>query len=117
MAPLRLDLTHPSEGEPAVKPPVFEHGMEAIDPNYRPPVKPVQFAQPSPVANPPATLPSPNELPPPGSAALGPLPVDATLPPPGTRRVRLFPRSDSRMQAQWLVDPTGTDYVGVFSSG
>ncbi|MCE9548124.1 MAG: organic solvent tolerance protein OstA, partial [Planctomycetia bacterium] len=38
-------------------------------------------------------------------------------PPPGTRRLRAFPRSDVRVQAEWFPDTASNEWVAVISGG
>ena len=75
-------------GEPLVKAAVFEHGMAARDPQVGPRVIPTQFAEP-------------NRVP------------AATAPAVGARRIRAFPRSDVRVQAQWFPNPTKSEWIAV----
>ncbi len=110
-APLKLRFATPSGPEPAVKPAVYEHGMEAREPKFRPPVKPVQFAQPNTGINGPGSL---ETLPPPAAA---PAETVIAAPPAGTRRIRAFPRSDSRVQVQSFPNQAAGEQIIVFSSG
>ena len=37
--------------------------------------------------------------------------------PPGTRRVRVFPRGDVPVQAQWIPEPQTNEWVAIIESG
>ena len=89
--------------------------MQAREPKFRPPVKPVQFAEPNTGINAPGSL---ETLPPPGGFT-GALPPSAvvTAPPVGTRRIRAFPRSDNRVQVQSFPNPAANEQIIIFSSG
>ena len=85
-------------GEPDVKPAVYQRGMERRNPppgaaTGRPPSR-------APGAPPAAGQPAPG----------GPMPA-------GTRRVRVFPRSDVPVQAQWFPDPNSNQWIAVIDSG
>ena len=110
-------------GEPSVKPPILERATAERDGTARPPdaaspIKRTQFNAPTdndatlaprdPFARPgqPTTLGSPTE----------PLPDE--VPPAGARRVRVFPRSDVRVQAQWFPNPNVPgEWIAIVSSG
>ena len=47
---------------------------------------------------------------PPGTVVGRPLP-------PGTRRVRVFPRGDVPVQAQWIPNPQTDEWVAIIESG
>ncbi|MCE9546940.1 MAG: hypothetical protein K8T25_15810, partial [Planctomycetia bacterium] len=44
-------------------------------------------------------------------------PTAVGAPPPGTRRLRAFPRSDVRVQAEWFPDTASNEWVAVISGG
>ena len=85
-------------GRPDVLPGIYQRGMERRDPASpdvlrRTEVKPVQFASPrieQPVGQ--------------------PLPT-------GTRRIRVFPRGDVAVQAQWFPDPRANKWIAVIDQG
>jgi hypothetical protein len=95
-APLQFDVPAPAAA-PQQKPPVFERGMARLDPNWQrrrdDKVKPAQFTEFGP-----------------GQVATEPLPA-------GTRRIRAFPRSDVRVQAQWFPSAGGNEWVAIIGSG
>lgn len=84
--------------------------------------------QPSPVQDAPATFPAPVTMPAP-AAGLQPVVADSGeaqgVQPPlvvealprGTRRIRMFPRGDVPVQAQWFPDPTTQQWIAVVDSG
>jgi len=51
------------------------------------------------------------------AGAAAPAPGVTLAPPPGMRRIRAFPRSDNRLQAEWFPDPTRNEWVAVISGG
>jgi hypothetical protein len=89
--------------EPTVMPPIYKRGMARRNPISaetvtRSEVRPAQFTAP---AGPPEVVPAPQ----------------ADMLPQG-RRIRIFPRSNVPMQAQWLPDPRGGNAgVAVIDSG
>jgi hypothetical protein len=93
-------------GQPDVLPAVYQHGMDRRRPDspdvlHRGDVEPAQFA----AGLRPAT---PGH---PATPAIG-----APLP-PGMRRIRVFPRGDVPVQAQWFPDPQTRQWVAVIDSG
>ena len=52
-----------------------------------------------------------------GVAAAALAPGQALAPPPGMRRMRAFPRSDNRVQAEWFPDPKNNEWVAVITGG
>lgn len=80
-------------GPPVAMPPIVGRALAQRDPAPANPVVPVQFVAPEVVAPPP---PSPR-----GAA----------------RRIRVFPRGDVPVQAQWFRDPHGEDWIAVVDSG
>ena len=92
--PIQMRVPTPSP-EPQNKPPIFTRGQAKRDPQTAGAVRRTQFA--------------PGELPPPTA------PVAATN---GTRRLRAFPRSSVKVQAQWFPDPNDPESrVAVITSG
>ena len=53
------------------------------------------------------------------AAAAGAAPAQgqALAPPPGMRRLRAFPRSDNRVQAEWFPDAANNEWVAVITGG
>ncbi|MEX0937072.1 MAG: organic solvent tolerance protein OstA [Pirellulales bacterium] len=89
---LKMNVPSP-DGEPAALPPIYQRGMARLQPESSGAIRRAQYTE---------VLP-------------GPIPTD-TLP-PGTRRVRIFRRSDVRVQAQWFQSPTRDESIGVITSG
>lgn len=90
--PPQMNLPSPGS-EPQEKPAVYHRGRSQFDPHWQAPVQQVQFVEE---------------------------PLDPTVPDPvplGTRRIRVFPRSDVPVQAQWFPSPGGEQWVAVVTSG
>jgi len=87
-------------GRPDEMPGVFQRGVQRRAPS---PVRPVQFQQGA------ATQVQSTD-----SGAAPPVVESAS---PGTRRIRVFPRSDVPVQAQWFPDPAGNQWIAVIDSG
>ena len=88
-------------------PAVYQRGMERRNPLgadvvRSSQVEQAQFAAPAKPATPEAV--------PPGQIVGQPLP-------PGTRRVRVFPRGDVPVQAQWIPNPQTNEWVAIIESG
>jgi hypothetical protein len=124
-ASLQFDLPAPT-GEPANKPPIFQRGMAQLDPSWPNPVRPAQFQRPvDPRAEREAAAPLQLQ-PTPGTQRVNPAqyvqePLDPVVPPtqlpPGARRIRVFPRSDVPVQAQWFPSPGGQQWMATITSG
>jgi len=82
--------------KPAVKPAIYRRSIEARDPDRRRTVQPAQFAP----------LDQPLRNPPPIGGAE-----------PGARRIRVFPRSSTPVQAKWLPSRTSDEWIAVINSG
>jgi lipopolysaccharide export system protein LptA len=79
-------------GQPDAMPPVYQRGMALREPLPPGTIRQAQFVE-----------------------SAGPAAVDAV--PPGTRRIRVFPRGDVPVQAQWFPDPQSQDWIAVVDSG
>ena len=126
LAPLQFRV--PQSGpEPQQKPPVFERGLARLDPNFARSVQQaahLQVADEEETDQPVMTAGLQQPIEPeagavqqaqftefaPGPALTDPLPT-------GMRRLRAFPRSDVRIQAQWFPSAGGNEWVAVISSG
>ncbi len=112
--PLKIQLKRTSSGEPAKKPPVFYRAMKVRDPAAPDApggydelagdadgrdlgVKRAQFSEEE------AELEKKKKEPP--------------LPMVGSRRLRVFPRTDARVQAQWFPNAAANEQVAVLSNG
>jgi hypothetical protein len=110
-------------GKPDVLPPIYWRGMERRTPESEP-VRQVQFTSSAPAASP---GPTPVPGAPPVFPESRPGAIRTVVPPAGMggpatvvtegRRVRVFPRSDLPVQAQWFPDPTGQRWIAVIDSG
>ena len=131
LAPLEIRAPEPGP-EPKTKSPVFERGMARLDPHFARSVQQAAHLQAEPDATAivvrTAGLEQPLDAPrhrprargdveltqftefAPGPAMTDPLPQ-------GMRRLRAFPRSDVRIQAQWFPSAGGNEWVAVISSG
>lgn len=127
LAPLDIRLPQPHP-EPQQKPPVFERGMARLDPHYAQFVQQAEHLQagadqkvtavttaglvePIALAKPKAVVEQAQFT----EFAPGPALTDPM--PKGMRRLRAFPRSDVRIQAQWFPSAAGNEWVAVISSG
>ncbi len=127
--------TGATAGKPDVLPPIYWRGMERRSPEsaedgWRPRVQPAQY-----VATPPGQAPGPvarpdNVTAPADTSAFpsvrpGALPAMAptsgmtgpAVMAGGGRRIRVFPRSDVPVQAQWFPDPSSNQWIAVIDSG
>jgi len=124
-------------GKPDVLPPIYWRAMERRKPDspdaqWRSRVQTAQYAAPAaPPASPTAPGgPSARPLAPVVlGAPTGPAAPPATYGPPGmapalvpaapcsARRIRVFPRSDVPVQAQWFPDPASNQWIAVIDSG
>jgi hypothetical protein len=92
-------------GEPSVTPPIFQRGLErryplSPDALTRSEVRPAQFTAPA------------------GAAAPEPIQTPPAQPLAQGRRIRVFPRSDVPVQAQWFPDPQGGNlWIAVIDAG
>jgi len=79
--------------EPLTKPDVWNRAVAAREPGAAPAViQRTQFAEPE--------------------------RISGSQPPPlGARRIRAFPRSDVRVQAQWFPNPANNEWIAVITSG
>ncbi|MFV2067489.1 MAG: hypothetical protein ACC645_10950, partial [Pirellulales bacterium] len=91
-APLNLQLPD-AEGEPAVKPAIYQRGMARFDPEWGHTIRRTEFT----------------------AASSGPAPIDAL--PPGTRRLQVFPRSGVAPQAQLYPTASGNEWIIVIGPG
>ena len=91
-APLQIRTPEPG-GKPAQLPPVYHRAQQRFEPRRDDAVAPAQFAEPVPARE-----------------SLEPSP-------PGLRRIRAFPRSDARVQAQWFPSANGREWVAVIDAG
>lgn len=81
-------------GKPDALPDVYRRGVQLRTPAPAGAVRQTQFTEPG-----------------------GPLAIDGQPMPPGTRRIRVFPRSNVPVQAQWFPDPQGDQWIAVIDSG
>ena len=93
-----------SAGEPQVKPAIFERASALREPNAASSsqvgqIQAAQFTELLEDSTNPQLVPEAETL------------VN------GGRRVRVFPRSNAPVQAQWFPDPTGTHWIAVIDSG
>ena len=104
-------------GKPDVLPPVYWRGMERRSPEkterrspesvrngWRSRVQQAQFTAPAPEMVP---VPAPSPM----------LPAGVPEVPGSARRIRVFPRSDVPVQAQWFPDPNSNQWIAVIDSG
>jgi len=115
-------------GRPDVLPAVYQRAMDARRPPAegslrRTPVRAAQYAETIPTPA-PYQLPSPSGSLPdasagslPGSSQPPLVPVEEPAGTAGARRVRVFPRGDLPVQAQWFPSPNTDDWVAVIDSG
>ncbi|MBN2022316.1 MAG: hypothetical protein JW809_05935 [Pirellulales bacterium] len=82
-------------GPPEVPPAIYRRGMARRMPEVSRAIRHTQYTQ----------LDTPPE------------PVAPGTPTGATRRIRILPRGNSRMQADWTPGPTGRDAIGVINSG
>jgi len=80
---------------PEEKPPVFQRGIARRRPAPEAAVRRTQYAE--------------------YESIPAPAPVEAV--PPGARRIRVFPRSDVPIQAQWFPDRQTNQWIAVIDSG
>ncbi len=80
-------------GKPDVWPAVYQHGLECRNPAPADTFRRTQFTEPT------------------GQPAIG------QSMPPGARRIRVFPRSNVPVQAQWFPDPNSNQWIAVIDSG
>ena len=85
-------------GRPDVLPGIYQRGMERRNPEFTDALRQTRVEQVQYVA-PPKAQPSAQPL------------------PPGTRRVRVFPRGDVPVQAQWFPDPRTNQWIAVVDQG
>lgn len=131
--PVRVNIPRVG-GEPDPKPDIFARGMQRRLPRKAEnPVKPAQFqaqiqsSLPGPqdagdlepgFTRPPlgATQPAPLVLPPASTPLDGGAPQTDPVP-RGVRRLRAYPRSNAKVQAEWLTSPGGNESIAVIRSG
>ena len=117
-------------GRPDVLPGIYQRGMERRNPEFvdslrQTHVEQAQFvAPPQPQAAAPLLPPlpgrpgdrTPSKAPSPGAQLLSGTAAGAPAM-PGTRRVRVFPRGDVPVQAQWFPDPRTNQWIAVIDQG
>jgi hypothetical protein len=114
---LRIKQTLP---EPTTKPSIFERATAARNgaPMHDSAVRPVQFNEP---ATDGTAIGPRDPFERPGQpAALGDpgAPAPDAVPPAGSRRIRVFPRSDVPVQAQWFPNPNRPgEWLAIVTSG
>ncbi len=81
-------------GKPLTMPDVFQRGMQRREPDTPSTIRQTQYTEP------------------PGRVMIG-----GQLASAGTRRIRVFPRSDVPIQAQWFPDPHSNQWIAVIDSG
>jgi lipopolysaccharide export system protein LptA len=90
-APIDVRARNP-QPEPQIKPPVFRNAIARRDPFAAQPIQRTQVSQ----------------------FDGGPPQADPL--PPGSRRLRVFPRSSVKVQAQWFPNPAGNEWIAVIST-
>lgn len=121
-------------GKPDTLPAVYWRGMERRTPEaagdgWRGRVQPAQFTTPAPQPVQPGTPPQPAasatpafpESRPGVAPTMVPVPAQSREGPAvtvgGGRRIRVFPRSNAPVQAQWFPDPASNRWIAVIDSG
>jgi len=109
-------------GAPDSMPPLFQRAMKARDPStpdtpggYWPGNGPPGVAAAGSAA--PGAGVRPAQFVAPAGPAAPKEPEEVPLPSVGTRRLRVFPRTDARVQAQWFPNPAASEQVAVLTSG
>ena len=90
-------------GKPQAMPAVFQRGMERR--------RPLPAAAAGPTRSPHAGVRNAQFIEPPIESN------DQVVTPSGTRRIRVFPRGNVPVQAQWFPDPGGNQWIAVIDSG
>lgn len=130
-------------GQPDSLPPIYWRGMECRKPEPSSAVRQTQYTTDAPsLLNPSESSPSPGEAPmqTPGAAPNWGAPPESMAPPSAfasptdagppaqppngaapfagaVRRIRVFPRSNVPVQVDWSSDPSGSQQIGVITSG
>jgi len=102
-------------GKPNVLPPIYWEAMKHRNPEprcsaWQPPIRQANYAATNGGSN------SVVAAPPPGQPVAG-LGDITPMPSAGMRRIRVFPRSDVPVQAQWFPDPASRQWIAVIESG
>ncbi len=99
-------------GKPNVLPGIYQRGMNQRNPEFADALRQTSVEQAQYVV-------APNELPLPGQPSPGAGPLPRGTPPvaPGSRRIRIFPRGDVPMQAQWQQDPATHQAIAIVNQG